>query len=78
MPYVYVMMKNSDSNPTVADKLAKHKVKLSTQEELDKLPLFLDYDEAIKARDELLANKTLLACVYMNINLLQAFSPLLS
>jgi hypothetical protein len=58
MPYVYVMMKNSDSNPTVADKLAKHKVKLSTQEELDKLPLFLDYDEAIKARDELLANKT--------------------
>lgn len=58
IPYVYVMMKNSDSNPTVADKLAKHKVKLSTQEELDKLPLFLDYDEAIKARDELLANKT--------------------
>lgn len=51
---VYAMMKNDDSLETVIDKNAKKAYKLSTQEELDNLPIFTDYDEALKYRDNLL------------------------
>lgn len=51
---VYAMMKNGDDIETVIEKNAKKAYKLSTQEALDNLPTFEDYDEALKYRDNLL------------------------
>ena len=53
-PDVYAMMKNTDSLETVIKKNAAKSYKLSLQEELDSLPTFEDYDEALKYRDKLL------------------------
>lgn len=53
-PDVYVLMKNTDSIEEVIEKNAKNAYKLSLQEELDNLPTFEDYDEALKYRDDLL------------------------
>lgn len=57
-PDVYVLMKNTDSIEEVIKKNGKNAYKLSTQQELDKLKTFDDYDEALKYRDELLAKQT--------------------
>ena len=57
-PDVYVLMKNEDDLATVIKKNGKKAYKLSTQEELDKLKTFDDYDEALKYRDELLKKLT--------------------
>lgn len=51
---VYVMMQNTDSIETVIKKNAERAYKLSTQEMLDNLPTYEDYDEALKYRDGLL------------------------
>ena len=60
-PDVYVLMKNTDNLDTVASKIGKAEeaggYRLSTQEELDKLPSFEDYDEALAYRDKLLAEQ---------------------
>lgn len=56
-PDVYVMMKNSDSIDDVIDKMGKRAYKQSTQAELDALPTFNDYDEALAYRDSLLARQ---------------------
>lgn len=53
-PDVYAMMKNTDTIEEVIEKNAKKAYKLSMQEELDNLPTFEDYDEALKYRDGLL------------------------
>lgn len=53
-PDVYALMKNTDDLDTVIKKNAAKAYKLSTQEELDNLPTFTDYDEALKYRDNLL------------------------
>lgn len=53
-PDVYAMMKNTDKIETVIEKNAKRAYKKSMQQELDNLPTFEDYDEALKYRDELL------------------------
>lgn len=53
-PDVYVLMKNTDSIETVIKKNGKNAYKLSTQQELDGLKTFEDYDEALKYRDTLL------------------------
>lgn len=52
---VYVMMKNSDDLATVIAKNGARAYSLSTQEMLDNLLTFEDYDEALKYRDTLLA-----------------------
>ena len=52
-PDVYVLMKNSDTLEEVVEKNAKKAYRLSTQADLDNLPT-LDYDDALKYRDELL------------------------
>lgn len=51
---VYAMMKNTDSIEEVIEKNAKKAYKLSTLEDLDNLPTYEDYDEALKYRDMLL------------------------
>lgn len=60
-PDVYVLMKNADDLNTVASKIKKSEraggYHRSTQKQLDKLPSFDDYDEALKYRDELLAKQ---------------------
>lgn len=53
-PDVYVMMKNSDDIDTVIRKNANGEYHLSTQDELDNLRSFDDYDEALNYRDDLL------------------------
>lgn len=53
-PDVYVLMKNTDSIEEVIEKNAKKAYTLSTQEELDSLLTFEDYDEALEYRDKLL------------------------
>lgn len=57
-PDVYVLMKNTDSIDEVIKKNGKNAYKLSTQEELDGLKTFEDYDEALKYRDTLLSKQT--------------------
>lgn len=52
---VYVMMKNTDTIETVIKKNAAKAYSLSTQEMLDNLPTYIDYDEALSFRDGLLA-----------------------
>ena len=52
---VYVMMKNTDTIETVIKKNAAKAYSLSTQEMLDNLPTYIDYDEALNYRDGLLA-----------------------
>ena len=54
-PDVYVMMKNSDSIDDVIAKSASGEYKISTQADLDKLPVFDDYDKALEYRDRMLA-----------------------
>lgn len=56
-PDVYVMMKNADSTDEVIDKIAAKSYKESTQAELDALPTFNNYDEALAYRDRLLARQ---------------------
>lgn len=66
-PDVYFLMKNTDSIETVIEKNAKKAYKLSTQEELNKLPVFDDivengetkwgYDRAYAHRDSLLSKQ---------------------
>lgn len=57
-PDVYILMKNTDSLDTVATRIKKAEeaggYHRSTQEELDNLPLFDDYDEALAFRNGLL------------------------
>ena len=57
-PDVYVLMKNADDLDTVASRIKKSEevggYHRSTQEELDNLPTFDDYDEALEYRDGLL------------------------
>nr|DAE29774.1 MAG TPA: hypothetical protein [virus sp. ctyMK1] len=53
-PDVYVMMKNTDDLDTVIDNVAIGGYKKSSQTELDSLPTFKDYDEALNYRDDLL------------------------
>lgn len=53
-PDVYALMKNTDDMDTVIKKNAAKAYKLSTQAELDNLPTFTDYDEALAYRDRLL------------------------
>lgn len=53
-PDVYAMMKNTDDLDTVIKKNANKAYKLSSQEALDNLPTYTDYDEALKYRDKLL------------------------
>ena len=57
-PDVYAMMKNTDDLDTVIKKNAKKAYKLSSQEALDNLPTYTDYDEALKYRDELLKKQS--------------------
>lgn len=57
-PDVYVLMKNTDDISTVIKKNGKNAYKLSSQQELDKLKTFEDYDEALKYRDTLLSKQT--------------------
>lgn len=57
-PDVYAMMKNTDDLDTVIEKNAKKAYKLSSQEYLDNLPTYTDYDEALKYRDELLKKQS--------------------
>ena len=57
-PDVYAMMKNTDDIDTVIKKNAKKAYKLSSQEYLDNLPTYTDYDEALKYRDELLKKQS--------------------
>ena len=57
-PDVYAMMKNTDDISTVIKKNSTKAYKLSSQTDLDDLPTFTDYDEALKYRDELLAEQT--------------------
>ena len=52
-PDVYVLMKNTDSIDTVIKKNGAKAYKLSSQEQLDKLPTF-EYDDALNYRDKLL------------------------
>ena len=54
---VYVMMKNTDDLATVIQKNGARAYSLSTQEMLDNLPTYIDYDEALKYRDGLLAKQ---------------------
>lgn len=60
-PDVYVLMKNTDDLDAVASKIRKSEqaggYHRSTQEELDNLPSFDDYDEALAFRDGLLAKQ---------------------
>ena len=56
-PDVYIMMKNADDIDTVIDKVTVGGYKKSTQTELDALPTFNDYDEALAYRDSLLARQ---------------------
>lgn len=56
-PDVYALMKNTDDMDTVIKKNAAKAYKLSTQAELDNLPTFTDYDEALAYRDRLLAEQ---------------------
>lgn len=57
-PDVYVLMKNTDDLDTVASRIKKSEqaggYHRSTADELDKLPSFDDYDEALAYRDNLL------------------------
>lgn len=55
---VYVMMKNTDDIKTVIKKNGEKLYNVSTQEKLDNLRTFEDYDEALRYRDELLKNQT--------------------
>lgn len=56
-PDVYIMMKNTDDLETVIMKNAKKLYKTSTQEMLDNLPTFTDYDAGLKYRNTLLAKQ---------------------
>lgn len=56
-PDVYVLMKNADSVDQVLNTYTGNGYKLSNLEDLDKLPVFDDYDEALKYRDGLLAKQ---------------------
>ena len=56
-PDVYALMKNTDDIDTVIKKNAAKAYKLSTQADLDNLPTFTDYDEALAYRDKLLAEQ---------------------
>lgn len=51
---VYVLKQNTDGIDTVIKKNVAHLYKVSTQDELNNLPTFTDYDEALHYRDELL------------------------
>ena len=55
-PDVYIMMKNSDSIDAVVDNVANKAYKMSSPEDLNKLPIF-EYDEAMAYRDKLLAEQ---------------------
>ena len=57
-PDVYAMMKNTDDLDTVIEKNAKRAYKLSSQDALNNLPTYTDYDEALKYRDELLKKQS--------------------
>ena len=56
-PDVYIMMKNTDSIEEVISKNAARAYKTSSQLDLDSLPTFEDYDEALKYRDDLLSKQ---------------------
>ena len=60
-PDVYVLMKNTDNLGVVASRIRRPEAAggyhLSTKEELDKLPSFDDYDEALRYRDDLLGKQ---------------------
>lgn len=56
-PDVYVMMKNADSFEDAVRKYANDDVPHLTPEQLDNLPTFEDYDEALAYRDKLLAKQ---------------------
>lgn len=56
-PDVYVLMQNTDDIATVIKKNGRKAYKLSSQEELDNLLTFEDYDEALKYRDDLLSKQ---------------------
>lgn len=55
---VYALMRNSENLKTVIKNNSTESYHLSTQNELDNLPTFEDYDEALKYRDNLLAKQT--------------------
>lgn len=57
-PDVYALKKNTDDLETVIKKNAAKSYKLSTQADLDNLPTFTDYDEALAYRDRLLAEQS--------------------
>lgn len=57
-PDVFAMMKNDDSLESVIKKNSERQYKLSTLEDLNNLPTFEDYDEALKYRDGLLYEST--------------------
>lgn len=56
-PDVYALMKNTDDLDAVIKKNAAKAYKLSSQADLDSLPTFTDYDEALAYRDSLLAKQ---------------------
>lgn len=56
-PDVYVMMKNTDSLDDVITKNAAKGYRLSSKFDLDDLPTFTDYDEALRFRDTQLAKQ---------------------
>lgn len=56
-PDVYVLMKNTDTIDDVIDKAARNAYTKSLPDDLEKLPAFEDYDEALAYRDELLAKQ---------------------
>lgn len=56
-PDVYVLMKNTDDLDSVIRKNVNGDYRKSTLEELNQLPTFDDYDEALKYRDDLLAKQ---------------------
>lgn len=53
-PDVYILMKNSDDIDTVVETVGKDGYKWSSQADLDKLPTFDDYDDALEYRNSLL------------------------
>ena len=56
-PDVYIMMKNNDDIDTVITKMGKDEYAISSSADLDVLPIFNDYDEALAYRDGLLAKQ---------------------
>ncbi len=65
-PDVYFFVHNGDSADTVVDNIGKYK--MYSKAELDQLPTFTDYDEALKYRDSILENMKGNPTGYMEYN----------